>query len=198
LHTACDGGKGQVLCGAMAPLAPQVEEAAVTESDVLNGIDAEADGGAVDPLGCAFELGIVADGGFVDDAVAFTVGPLGAPLFVTEGGNQTERKKELLECVAVGDAGFGFDAMLVAVLGGDAGGGEPLIREGPAARVVADAEDFGTRAQLAIGRVVEYVAFEAARSLQAKAGGLEPLRKYGRIGEAEFDLGFDGHRYMRV
>ncbi len=95
--------------------APLIEETAVAEGDVLGGIDAEAEGGAVDPCGGAFELRVVADGGFVDDAVAFAVGPLGAPFFVAEGGYEAEGKKELGQRVAMRDQGFGFDAMLMAV-----------------------------------------------------------------------------------
>jgi hypothetical protein len=34
--------------------------------------------------------------------------------------------------------------------------------------------------------------------LQAKARGFEPLREDGRVGDAKFDLGFDGHRVLRV
>ena len=83
-------------------------------------------GSAVDPFGGAFELGVVADGRFVDDAVALAVAPLGAPFFIAEGGDEAEREKDLGERVAVGDLGFGFDAVLVAVFAGAGVGAERL------------------------------------------------------------------------
>ena len=111
-------GKSQVARAARMLLAPLIEEAAVAEGDVLGGIDAQAGGSAVDPFRGAFELGVVADGRFVDDAVAFAVVPLGAPLFIAKGGDEAKREKDLGERVAVGDLGFRFDAVLVAVFAG--------------------------------------------------------------------------------
>ncbi len=100
-------------------LAPLVKEAAVAEGDVVGGSDAEAERGAVDPVGGAFEFGVVADGGFVNDAVALRtvfagVGPFGAPFFAAECGDEAEGEKELGERGAVGDLGFGLNAMFVA------------------------------------------------------------------------------------
>ncbi len=94
--------------------------------------------------------------------------------------------------------GFGFNTVLVSIAVGlteSAGcrAGKALVSQRPMAGVAADAEDFGSGAHLAIGRVVEGVAFEAARGFQAKAGGLQPIGESGEIAHAEFDLGFDGH-----
>jgi hypothetical protein len=70
------------------------------------------------------------------------------------------------------------------------------VGDRPAAGISADAQNLGAGAHLAVGRVVENIALEGARSLQREAGGLEALGEAGNIGEsveAEFDLGFDGH-----
>ena len=67
-------------------LAPQVEEATITKSYVLGGIDAEADGSLVDPFGGAFEFSVVADGGFIHHAMPGAIGPFGTQLFIAEGG----------------------------------------------------------------------------------------------------------------
>ena len=64
----------------------------------------------------------------------------------------------------------------------------------PMAGVAANAENFGADAHEAIGSVVEGVRLEAARSFEAKAGGLKTPGKSGEISNAEFDLGFEGHK----
>jgi len=53
-----------------AGVAPKIEETSVAEGDVVGRIDAQTGGGAVNPIRGAFELGIVADGGFIDHAMA--------------------------------------------------------------------------------------------------------------------------------
>ncbi len=68
------------------------------------------------------------------------------------------------------------------------------MRQRPAARVAADAQNLGAGAHLAVGRVVEDVALKGARGLQAKTGGFKALREGRQVGYAEFDFGFDGHR----
>ena len=60
--------------------------------------------------------------------------------------------------------------------------------------IIADAQNLRTRAHLAVRRVVEDIALEGARSLQAKAGGFETDSQAGQVIHAKFDLGFDGHR----
>ena len=173
-------------------LAPDVEKTAVAEGDVLGGIDAEGGGGSIDPVARAFEFGEVADRGFVDDAVAFAQGQFGAPFLVTEGGDEADGEEDLDEGFAVGDFGFGFDAMLVGILA-RAQVGKTLVSEDAATGVVADAENFSAGAQLAAGGVVEDVGLEAAGSLQGESGGLETMGEAGKIVDAEFDFGFDGH-----
>ena len=52
---------------------------------------------------------------------------------------------------------------------------QALVGQRPTAAVVANAQDLGAGAHLAIGRVIEDVALEAAWRLQAESGRLEPL-----------------------
>jgi hypothetical protein len=158
----------------------------------VGGIDTEAGSGLVDPVGGAFELSKVADGGFVDDAMAIAETPLGAPFLIAEGGDEADGEKDLGEGVAVGDLSFGFDAVLVGVFAGTLIG-EALVGEETVAGVGADTENFSAGAHLAVGSVKEDVVFKAARSLQSEPGGLETLSEAGKIVDAEFDFGFDGH-----
>jgi len=161
----------------------------------LGAVYAEAGGGEVDPLGGAFELGVVADGSFVDNAVALAVLPLGAPFFITERGDEAEGEKDLGQRVAVGDYGFGFDAVLVGVFAG-ANVREALVGEEAAAGIGADAEDFRAGAHAAVGGVIKDVGLEGAGGLKAEASGIEAPGEGGRVGgsvEAKFDFGFDGH-----
>ena len=111
-----DGGKGHVCSGGALLFAPLVEQPSIAQRDVFFPIDAYPGGGAVDPFGRAFQLGVVADGRFVHHAMALAVGPLGAPFFIAEGGHQAEGEKNLLQRRAVGDFGLGLDAVLVACL----------------------------------------------------------------------------------
>lgn len=104
-------------------VAPGLEETSVAESHVLCGSDAEPGGGAVDPGGRALQLRVIADGGFVDDAVALAVGPFRAPLLITKRSNQSKTEKKLGERIAVGDSGLGFDAVFVAIFTGRLLGG---------------------------------------------------------------------------
>ena len=181
----------------MALLAPLLKEAAIAEDDVLRRLDAQAGGGAIDPLRRAFELGVVADGSLIDHAVAFAVGPLGAPFFITEGGNQAERQKDLSQSLAVGDLGLGLDPMLVRVFARPHIG-QALVGDGPSAGIAANAQNLGAGAHRAIWRVVEDIALECARSLQAEAGSFEALGQSSHVVHAKFDLSLDGHRKERV
>src|ERR1035437_10963927 len=105
----------------MVLLAPVLEEAAVAERDVLCRIDAQVGGGAVNPFGGAFQLGIVADGGLIDHAMSLAVGPLSAPLFITKRRNQAEREEDLLQRRAVRDLALALHAMLVPLLAREIG-----------------------------------------------------------------------------
>ena len=156
-------------------------------------VDAQAYCGFIDPFCGAFEFGIVADGGFVDDAVALAVGPFRPPFFITEGGHKTERKENLGHSLAVGDLGLGLDAVLVGVFTGPRVG-QALMGNAPAVGVASDAEDFSAGAHLAVGCVVEDVALEGARSLQGESGGFKTAGQAGEVVHAKFNLGFDGHR----
>jgi hypothetical protein len=173
-------------------LTPQIKEPAVAEREVLGRIHAKALRGAIDPLGQALELGVIADRGFVNDAAAFAVMPLGAPLFITEGRDETEREKYAGQGVAVGNRSFSLDAVLVAAFAGRRRR-QPFVRQRPPACVAANAQNLSTRAHLAVGSVIEHVALKAARSFNAKAGGLEALCKTPKVSDAEFDLSFDRH-----
>lgn len=173
-------------------LTPLIEEPAVAEREVLGRVHAEAFCGAIDPLRRALELGIIADRGFVDDAVAFTVMPLSAPLFIAEGWDEAEREKDAGQRVAVGDRGFNLDAVFVAAFAGRSRG-QPFVRQCPTSRIIANAQNLSTRAHPAVGSVIEHVALKAARSFKAKTGGLEASREIRQISDAEFNLGFDRH-----
>ena len=174
-------------------LAPLVEEASIAQRDVILRANPELKCSAVNPFGGTFQLGIVADGGFVRYAMAIAVVPLGAPFFVAEGSYKAKRKKDFGEGVAVGDLGFGFDAVLVAVFAG-AVVRQTLVGYGPAAGIAADAEDLSAGAHLAVWGVVEYVAFKAARGKQFESSSLKPLGEGGEGGYLKFDFGFYGHR----
>jgi len=177
--------------------APLVKKAAIAQGNVVSLVDAKALGGAVDPFGRSFELGVVADGGFVNHAMAFAVLPLGAPFFVTKGGYKTQREEDLGESAAIGDFGLGFDAVLMAIFS-RAVVGQALVGDGPAAGIAADAENFGTGTHAAVGGVVENVALKAARGVKGESRSLELLGEGGQVGHAEFDFGFDGHGKERV
>ena len=110
------GGEGEVLRGTAGLLAPLVKEATVACSQLLACGDTELAGDTVDPLGRPFELCKAADGSLIDDAMAIAVGPFGTPFFVPECGEESDRGENSSERVAVGNLGFGFDAMFVAIL----------------------------------------------------------------------------------
>ena len=59
-------------------------------------------------VGWTFELGVIADGSFVDHAMSLAVVPLGAPLLIAKGCHQAEREKHLGQDVPVGDSRFPF------------------------------------------------------------------------------------------
>jgi hypothetical protein len=178
-------------------LPPQVEEPAVTERQILRLRHANSSCDAVDPLRRAFELGKISNRRLVDYAVPIALLPLGAPLLVAERRNQSERTKHLGQRVAVGDFGFRLDAVFVAVFRWYVFR-QALVGQRPAARVAADAQNLSARAHLPVRRVVESVAFKAARGFKVKAGRLEPSLKRLNVSHAEFDLGFDGHGLQRV
>ncbi len=64
-----DLGEGEVFGGAAGALLPVEEELAVAVGEAGGGVDVEVGEGAVDPVGGAFEFGVVADGGLVEDEV---------------------------------------------------------------------------------------------------------------------------------
>ena len=177
--------------------APLVEEAAIAHGDVVGGAEADSGGGAVNPVRGAFEFGVVANGGLVDDAMSFAVMPFGAPFLVAEGGDEAEREEDLGESAAVGDLGFSFDAVFVGVFAGTVVG-EALVRHCPAACIATDAENLGARAHLAVWGVEEDVALKAAGGVQRESRGLKALGESGQVVHLEFDLGLYGHRKERV
>jgi hypothetical protein len=71
-----DVGEGEVLGGATGALLPIEKELAVAVGEAGRGVYVECGQGSIDPVGRAFEFGVVADGGFVDDEVGSGVGRL--------------------------------------------------------------------------------------------------------------------------
>jgi hypothetical protein len=72
--------------------------------------------------------------------VALAVLPLGAPFFIAKRGDEAYGEKDGSQRIAVGDLGLGFNAVLVGVFAGT-DVGQALVGDGPAAGVVADAQD---------------------------------------------------------
>jgi hypothetical protein len=184
--------EGEVGDGAAVVALPLLEEAAVAEGHELGGVDAEFAAGSVDPFGGAFEFGVEADGGFIEDAVAGGVGEFGTVFFVDEGGLEAELGEDVADGLAVLDLGFGFVTMLVA------GFGVIVLRQAfvgddPAVAIFADAEDGLHGAEAAVGGVVEDVALEGAGSFEVKAGVEEAAGEGAGIGDGEFDFDFEGH-----
>jgi len=175
-------------------LLPLLEEAAIAGGELLVGIDAEDFGEAVDPVGGAFELGEDAERRFIEDAmgrrIEVRIFPFGAPFFIAEGGDEADGGEDVGEGLAVGEIGFGFDAVLVLVFS-DAGVGDAFVGEEPLAGVVADAENFSLCAEGAVWCVVEGVGFEAARGDEVEAGGGELSGECVRVRDAELDFCFD-------
>lgn len=124
--------------------------------------------------------------------MACVVGPFGAPFFITKGRDEAERREDFAEGRPVGELGFGFDAMLVAVFA-DAVVGNAFVSEDPAAAVLTDAEDFAALTQTAVGGVVEGVALEAAWGDEMEADGGKRRFQLGWIADAELDFGFNCH-----
>lgn len=176
---------------------PHIEEATVAQSEVLCLRNAKTGGSPVNPFGGAFKLSVVADRRFVDHAVTFTVRPLSAPFLIEEGRDEAERDKELGQRVAAGKRSLNLNAVFMPIFAGNCRW-QPLVRERPATCIAAYTENFSTRTQSAIGRVVENIAFKAAWSLETKTGCLEAASEKWRVRHSEFDLGFDGHRLKRV
>ena len=140
--------EGEVLGEAAGALLPVEEEAAVAVGEAGGGIDVELGQGVVDPCGRAFQLGVVADGGLVEDEVeagigreflggmrwagkeravdgGSGVGPLGAELFVAEDGLVSQLVEDGGERGTVFDGSLGLDADFIAgwvrLRGGSAG-----------------------------------------------------------------------------
>ncbi len=135
----------------------------------------EGDEGLVDPAGGAFEFGIDADGGFVDDEVgqggavgADGMGPLGAVLLVGEGGEVAELLEDLCHGVAVGEGGFCLDAGFIAGAG-EVGVGQALVGQGADVAVLAEAKELRAYAEIARGGVVEGVVLEGAWGFEMEA-----------------------------
>jgi len=152
---------------------PLLEEPSVAERNVLRPLNPEPRRRLVDPLRASFQFGEVSDGRLVHDAMAFTVVPFSAPLFITERGDQPERAKDIHQSISVGDSGLRFDTVLVGIFTGT-GVGQPFVGQGPSAGVVADAENFGARPHLAVGRVVQHIVLKTPRGFYVEPGNLQP------------------------
>ena len=161
--------------------------------DVVGLEDAEMMGGGVDPVGRAFDLGDVADGGAIDDYVTLAVGPLGTKFLIDESGLIAEGGEDGVEGGTIRDSEFVFDAGLV--LAGTAFG---LVGELPSVAVFADAEDLATGAESLVWRVVKSVHFVCGRSLLAEAGIAEAGFKRGNVWDEEFDFDFQRRRHEEI
>ena len=173
-------------------LSPLLEETAVAQGDVLGAVNTETTGRPVDPFRGAFKFGEIADGGFVDDAMALSVFPFAAPLFIAKGRNKSKGTENLRQGLAVRNVGLGFDAVLVGILAGPLVG-KAFMGQHPSAGVAAQAQNLSPGAHSAVGGVVECVALKAPRCLLAESGRLKLSGKGDGVFEAKFDFGFDCH-----
>src|SRR5579872_2297076 len=82
--------EGQMLRQGVVVDAPLIEEPAVAEGHVILWLHSQALRHSIDPIGGAFKLREVPDRCFIDNAMAFSVTPLRAPLLITEGFYQAE------------------------------------------------------------------------------------------------------------
>src|SRR5664279_2186168 len=121
---------------------PLLEESPVTQRQVLGVLHSQPRRRAINPIRSAFELGVVADRRLIDDAVALVVAPLTAPFLVTECRNQSQRKENRSQRLAIRDLGLGFNAVLVPVFA-RARIRQPLVGQRPYAAVAANAQDLG-------------------------------------------------------
>lgn len=183
--------KSHVAGAACCSCAPLFEESSVAEGHERSGVEAEARGDGVDPFFRAFQFGKVADGGFIEDAMAISVGVFGPPFFINKDRLIAELAENYSESIAIGDCGFGFETAFVA-RGGIVVGGHAFVGKQPAVSVSPDSENGVAGAKVAVGRVVERVALESAGRDDAKAEGAEMLLKVGNVLDTKLDFGFNG------
>src|SRR5258708_1452376 len=69
-----DFAECEVCGGTAGALLPVEKELAVAVGQAVGGVDVKVSESAVDPVGGAFEFGVGADGGFVEDQVGGGVG----------------------------------------------------------------------------------------------------------------------------
>jgi L-threonylcarbamoyladenylate synthase len=205
--TRRDVGEGKVFGRAAGALLPVEKQLAVAIGQAGGGVDAKHGHGAVDPVGRAFQFGIGADGGLVEDQMRGGVGSgvedgiFGAVLLIEEGGSIAKLGEDLGEGMRVGDGGLGLDADLVAGGVGIAGVVDALVGEGVNAAVLAKAEDLAFCAQITRGRVEESVVLEGPRCFKVEAKARKAGLKNLWIGDGElqFNLGcLHGRSIRRV
>jgi hypothetical protein len=192
-----DVSEGEVLGRAAGALLPVEKELAVAVGEAGGGVDVECSNRAIDPVGGAFEFGVGADGGLVDDDVRCGVGgriedgELGPVLLIEEDGLVAELSEDLGEGVRVGDGGLGLDANLVARGVGVGGLVDAFVSQGVDAAVLAETKDLAFDPEVAAGCVVESVVFVGARGGEMEAEVGKPGLKSLWIGDGElqFDLG---------
>lgn len=172
--------------------APKIEESPIAEGHVLGRIDPKTGCSAIDPFRLAFEFRKVADRRFIHHAMPFAVTPFGAPFFITKCFDEAKRSEDALKRVAVAHFALRLDAVLVPVFTGSSIG-QAFVGHDAAVAIVPDTEDLGSRAHGAPGRVIENVALELARCLEAESRGCKPLRKPAWIAHPKFDFRFDRH-----
>ncbi len=110
--------------------------------------------GVVNPARRSFNLAKETNRRFVQNDVAFAVAPLRAKFFVAKGRHVTERLQDLVQLLAILNAGLGLDPALVPghlALG--------FVGQQPAASILAQAQQFAALSQRLTGKVVQSVAF---------------------------------------
>lgn len=185
------GDESHVARGASGFLAPVLEEPSITKGHQRGRVEAEAGGDGVDPFLRPLQFCEIADGGFVEDAMARSIGVFGTPLLIDKDRFVSELAEDDSKSVAVGNFGLGFYAAFVAG-GRIVVGGHALVGEEPMVAVSSDSENRAAGAEAAVGRVVECIALEAAEGNDSEPEAPNALLKLRKVLDAKLDLGFDG------
>jgi len=76
--------KRKIACRALVFRAPLLEKTSIAQRDVGRPFDAHLSRAPVNPLRLAFKFSEYTDRRFIDNAMAFAIGPLAAPFLVPE------------------------------------------------------------------------------------------------------------------
>lgn len=182
----------QVLRAGVMLFTPLLKHAPVAQRQVLGTRYVQFCGNAVNPLGLALQFGEVADGRLVDDAVAFAITPLAAPLLIPESCHKAKGTENFRQRLAVGDFCLGLHAVLMKIFARPVVG-KALVGQEAFRAVDANAQNLGPGTHLPVGRVVEHVAFKGSRGFEMEAGLGQTHRQFRWVVDAKFDLRL--HRY---